>query len=84
MAQTRQSRPDSGLGFQEKDLNIFKFFPLRSEAALQFPGMFSRRDLGIGEHADEFGDDVARADERDRSHVGRHVVHHAHTPRAQL
>ena len=43
-----------------------------------------KQDLGIGEHADELGDDVARADERDRAHVGRHVVHHAHTPRAQL
>ena len=30
MAHTRQSRPDSDLGFQEKGLEFFKVFPLRS------------------------------------------------------
>ena len=33
MAHIRQSRPDCGLGFQVK---VLKFFPLRSEAALDF------------------------------------------------
>jgi hypothetical protein len=34
MAHIRQSRPDSGLGFQAKVLETFKVFPLRSEAVL--------------------------------------------------
>jgi len=33
MAHIRQSRPDSGLGFQLKFLETFKLFHLRSEAA---------------------------------------------------
>ena len=31
-AQTRQTRPDSGLDFQAKVLKTFKSFPFRSEA----------------------------------------------------
>ena len=33
MAHVRQSRPDSGLGFQAKVLKYLKLSPLRSEAA---------------------------------------------------
>jgi len=33
MAHMRQSRSDSGLGFQKKIIKSFKVFPLRSEAA---------------------------------------------------
>ena len=33
MAHTRQSRPDSDLGFQVKSLKHFRLFPLGSEAA---------------------------------------------------
>ena len=32
MAHIRQSRPDSGLGFQVKVLHTLQLFPLRSEA----------------------------------------------------
>jgi len=32
LAHLRQSKPDSGRGFQVKDLNFFKWSPLRSEA----------------------------------------------------
>ena len=34
MARVRQSRPDSGLGFQTKSLYTFKVFPVRSERGL--------------------------------------------------
>jgi len=42
MAQIRQSRPDSGLGFQVKFVNPLKFFPLRSKAGRRFQGPRTR------------------------------------------
>ena len=43
MAYKRQSRPDSGFGFQVKVLGRFRLFPLCSEA-----GFYLRLGLGVG------------------------------------
>ena len=42
MAHVRQSRPDSGLGFEVKDLRPLKLFPLRLEEVVQNPGLVNR------------------------------------------
>jgi len=46
MAHTRQSRPDSGLGFQVKALKPFKLFPVRSEAVPEVTEMCSGSEAG--------------------------------------
>ena len=42
MARVRQSRPDSGLGFQVKVLQLFKVFLIGSEGACQYGTTDSR------------------------------------------
>ena len=45
LEQIRQSRPDSGLGFQVKVLERYKFSPLRSEAEGKRPRCLNRADF---------------------------------------